>query len=166
MLKNSYVYKSNSPILYFCKKQSFLKVFRCMYIRRRSVSYTHLDVYKRQYEKYTIFIVWFRDIVCCLFEDWLCVFHRDAKPCVFNHGEVIETVTTAEDVYKRQVYGDPAFVPITEECPKGQCTNPYGWSKSMLEQISVSYTHLDVYKRQVKNHPRCRELECRQNLRL
>ncbi len=33
------------------------------------------------------------------------------------------------------VYGDPAFVPITEECPKGVCTNPYGWSKSMLEQI-------------------------------
>ncbi len=33
------------------------------------------------------------------------------------------------------VYGDPAFIPITEECPKGQCTNPYGWSKSMLEQI-------------------------------
>ena len=33
------------------------------------------------------------------------------------------------------VYGDPAFMPITEECPKGQCTNPYGWSKSMLEQI-------------------------------
>ena len=33
------------------------------------------------------------------------------------------------------VYGDPAFIPITEECPKGQCTNPYGWSKSMLEQV-------------------------------
>ena len=33
------------------------------------------------------------------------------------------------------VYGDPAEIPITEECPKGQCTNPYGWSKSMLEQI-------------------------------
>ncbi len=33
------------------------------------------------------------------------------------------------------VYGDPAFVPITEECPKGQCTNPYGWTKSMLEQV-------------------------------
>ena len=33
------------------------------------------------------------------------------------------------------VYGDPAFVPITEECPKGTCTNPYGWTKSMLEQI-------------------------------
>ena len=24
------------------------------------------------------------------------------------------------------VYGDPAFIPITEECPKGTCTNPYG----------------------------------------
>ena len=33
------------------------------------------------------------------------------------------------------VYGDPEEVPITEECPKGQCTNPYGWTKSMLEQI-------------------------------
>ncbi len=33
------------------------------------------------------------------------------------------------------VYGDPAFVPITEECPKGTCTNPYGWTKWMLEQI-------------------------------
>ena len=33
------------------------------------------------------------------------------------------------------VYGDPETVPITEECPKGVCTNPYGWTKSMLEQI-------------------------------
>ena len=33
------------------------------------------------------------------------------------------------------VYGTPAFIPITEDCPKGTCTNPYGWTKSMLEQI-------------------------------
>ncbi len=33
------------------------------------------------------------------------------------------------------IYGTPAFVPITEECPKGICTNPYGWTKSMIEQI-------------------------------
>lgn len=33
------------------------------------------------------------------------------------------------------VYGDPETVPITEDCPKGICTNPYGWTKSMLEQI-------------------------------
>ena len=33
------------------------------------------------------------------------------------------------------VYGSPEEMPITEECPKGQCTNPYGWTKWMLEQI-------------------------------
>ncbi|MCR5508800.1 MAG: UDP-glucose 4-epimerase GalE [Lachnospiraceae bacterium] len=33
------------------------------------------------------------------------------------------------------VYGDPAFVPITEECPKGKVTNPYGRTKSMIEDI-------------------------------
>ncbi len=33
------------------------------------------------------------------------------------------------------VYGDPAQIPITESCPKGQPTNPYGWTKSMLEQV-------------------------------
>ncbi|MBQ6753502.1 MAG: UDP-glucose 4-epimerase GalE [Clostridia bacterium] len=33
------------------------------------------------------------------------------------------------------VYGDPAFIPITEDCPKGSPTNPYGWTKSMIEQI-------------------------------
>ena len=39
------------------------------------------------------------------------------------------------------VYGNPAFVPITEECPKGNPTNPYGQTKSMLEQILS-----DIYK--------------------
>ena len=33
------------------------------------------------------------------------------------------------------VYGSPEVMPITEDCPKGQCTNPYGWTKSMMEQI-------------------------------
>ena len=37
------------------------------------------------------------------------------------------------------VYGDPAFVPITEDCPKGQITNPYGQTKSMLEQILTDF---------------------------
>lgn len=33
------------------------------------------------------------------------------------------------------VYGDPAFVPITEDCPTGGVTNPYGRTKFMIEQI-------------------------------
>lgn len=41
------------------------------------------------------------------------------------------------------VYGDPAFVPITEECPKGTCTNPYGWTKSMIEQIMMDIQKAD-----------------------
>ena len=41
------------------------------------------------------------------------------------------------------VYGDPAEIPITEQCPKGQCTNPYGWTKSMLEQIMMDLQKAD-----------------------
>ncbi len=41
------------------------------------------------------------------------------------------------------VYGDPEVVPITEECPKGVCTNPYGWTKSMIEQILMDMAHAD-----------------------
>ncbi|MBE5902736.1 MAG: UDP-glucose 4-epimerase GalE [Pseudobutyrivibrio sp.] len=41
------------------------------------------------------------------------------------------------------VYGDPAEIPITENCPKGQCTNPYGWTKSMLEQILTDIQKAD-----------------------
>ena len=41
------------------------------------------------------------------------------------------------------VYGSPEEMPITEECPKGQCTNPYGWTKSMLEQILTDIQKAD-----------------------
>jgi UDP-glucose 4-epimerase len=41
------------------------------------------------------------------------------------------------------VYGDPAQIPITEECPKGHCTNPYGQTKSMLEEIMRDMQHAD-----------------------
>ena len=33
------------------------------------------------------------------------------------------------------VYGEPEFIPITEDCPKHTPTNPYGQTKSMLEQV-------------------------------
>ena len=33
------------------------------------------------------------------------------------------------------VYGDNNVPPFTEEMPKGTCTNPYGWTKWMQEQI-------------------------------
>lgn len=33
------------------------------------------------------------------------------------------------------VYGEPACIPITEDCPKREATNPYGQTKNMLEQV-------------------------------
>ena len=41
------------------------------------------------------------------------------------------------------VYGDPAMIPITEECPKGHCTNPYGQTKSMLEEVLMDVQKAD-----------------------
>ena len=41
------------------------------------------------------------------------------------------------------VYGDPAMIPITEECPKGHCTNPYGQTKSMLEEVLIDVQKAD-----------------------
>jgi UDP-glucose 4-epimerase len=33
------------------------------------------------------------------------------------------------------VYGEANKVPYLETMPRGECTNPYGWTKSMMEQI-------------------------------
>lgn len=41
------------------------------------------------------------------------------------------------------VYGNPAIIPITEECPKGHCTNPYGQTKSMLEEVLTDVQKAD-----------------------
>lgn len=69
-----------------------------------------------------------------------------AKPLEYYHNNITGTLVLC-DVMREHgvkdvvfsssatVYGDPAFVPITEECPKGKITNPYGQTKSMLEQI-------------------------------
>ncbi|MBR5058874.1 MAG: UDP-glucose 4-epimerase GalE, partial [Clostridiales bacterium] len=37
------------------------------------------------------------------------------------------------------VYGSPAVIPITEQCPLGETTNPYGETKKMLERILSDY---------------------------
>lgn len=41
------------------------------------------------------------------------------------------------------IYGNPAIIPITEECPKGHCTNPYGQTKSMLEEVLMDIQRAD-----------------------
>jgi UDP-glucose 4-epimerase len=37
------------------------------------------------------------------------------------------------------VYGDPDSLPLTEESPKKPATNPYGWTKWMIEQILTEW---------------------------
>lgn len=69
-----------------------------------------------------------------------------SKPLEYYQNNISGTLVLCDVMGKHQVkniifsssatvYGDPAFIPITEECPKGTPTNPYGWTKSMLEQI-------------------------------
>ncbi len=41
------------------------------------------------------------------------------------------------------VYGTPAEIPVTEKCPKGDITNPYGQTKSMLEQMLMDIQKAD-----------------------
>lgn len=37
------------------------------------------------------------------------------------------------------VYGTPEHCPISEDMPTGNCSNPYGWTKFMIEQILKDY---------------------------
>ena len=68
------------------------------------------------------------------------------KPWEYYENNIAGTLTLVDVMRKHNVkniifsssatvYGNPAEIPITEACPKGECTNPYGWTKSMLEQI-------------------------------
>ena len=41
------------------------------------------------------------------------------------------------------VYGQSEDVPFTEESPLGICTNPYGWTKWMIEQMLKDCAHAD-----------------------
>ena len=41
------------------------------------------------------------------------------------------------------VYGDPEALPLTEESPKKPATNPYGWTKWMIEQILMDVAAAD-----------------------
>lgn len=83
---------------------------------------------------------------CIHFAGLKAVGESVAKPWEYYENNIAGTLTLVDVMRKHgvkniifsssaTVYGDPAIIPITEKCPKGQCTNPYGWTKSMLEQI-------------------------------
>lgn len=76
------------------------------------------------------------------------------KPLEYYHNNVTGSIILLEAMREAgvkniifsssaTVYGDPKVMPITEDAPKGEPTNPYGWSKSMIEQIMVDNTKAD-----------------------
>lgn len=72
------------------------------------------------------------------------------KPLEYYHNNLTGTLSLLDAMKESNVknivfsssatvYGDPEYCPITEDFPKGECTNPYGWSKSMMEQIMTDF---------------------------
>ena len=76
------------------------------------------------------------------------------KPLKYYKNNLSSTITLIEAMNKYNVknlifsssatvYGEPDTVPIKETFPKKECTNPYGWTKSMLEQIFIDVQKAD-----------------------
>ncbi len=76
------------------------------------------------------------------------------KPLQYYHNNITGTLILCEVMQEfnvknivfsssATVYGDPKIVPITEDCPKGVITNPYGQTKSMMEQILTDFNVAD-----------------------
>jgi len=91
---------------------------------------------------------------CIHFAGLKAVGESVAQPWNYYHNNITGTLVLVEVMKKygvkniifsssATVYGDPEIVPITEDSPKGNCTNPYGWTKSMLEQILTDIQKAD-----------------------
>lgn len=92
---------------------------------------------------------------CIHFAGLKAVGESVAKPWEYYNNNITGTLNLIDVMRKHgcknlifsssaTVYGDPVEIPITENCPKGQCTNPYGWTKSMLEQILMDIQKADA----------------------
>lgn len=76
------------------------------------------------------------------------------KPVEYYHNNIENTLVLV-DVMRNHgcksiifsssstVYGDPDSLPLTEESPKKLATNPYGWTKWMIEQILMDVQKAD-----------------------
>ena len=68
------------------------------------------------------------------------------KPVLYYRNNIDTTLSLLETMEKygvknmifsssATVYGEANKAPLSEAMPRGACTNPYGWTKSMMEQI-------------------------------
>ena len=92
---------------------------------------------------------------CCIhFAGLKAVGESVQKPLEYYDNNVCGTVNLLKVLQKHNckniifsssacVYGDPKIIPISEDCPKGNCTNPYGQTKSMIEDIMIDLQKSD-----------------------
>ena len=77
-----------------------------------------------------------------------------SKPIESYHNNITGTLLLCDSTSRHNVkqiifrssatvYGDPLMIPITEECPKQKPTNPYGQTKTMLEQVLMDIQKSD-----------------------
>ena len=95
------------------------------------------------------------DISACIhFAGLKAVGESVAKPWLYYENNINGTLVLLKSMEEHgvknivfsssaTVYGDPKEIPITENCPKGEITNPYGQTKSMLEQILMDIQKAD-----------------------
>lgn len=86
-------------------------------------------------------------IDCCIHFAGLKIVNESLeKPIEYYSNNISETLILLKVLGKNHcrnfifsssasIYGDTARVPVSEETPRGVCSNPYAWSKSFIEQI-------------------------------
>jgi UDP-glucose 4-epimerase len=92
---------------------------------------------------------------CCIhFAGLKAVGESVVKPLEYYDNNVCGTVNLLRALNKYNckniifsssacVYGNPKIIPISEECPKGTCTNPYGQTKHFIEEIMIDLQKSD-----------------------
>ena len=95
------------------------------------------------------------DITACIhFAGLKAVGESVAKPWLYYENNINGTLVLLKSMEEHgvknivfsssaTVYGDPKEIPITENCPQGEITNPYGQTKSMLEQVLMDIQKAD-----------------------
>lgn len=122
-------------------------------ITGKAVPFYKVDIRDREALK-TVFSVHYFD--CCIhFAGLKAVGESVVKPWEYYENNIGGTLVLL-DVMRQYgckniifsssatVYGTHVIIPISEECPKGYCTNPYGKTKSILEEILIDMHTADV----------------------
>lgn len=83
---------------------------------------------------------------CMHFAAMKAVGESVARPVLYYDNNVSGTISLVEGLIEAgvrsfvfssscTVYGDPETLPLNETMPTGRATNPYGWTKIMMEQV-------------------------------